>query len=109
MRQLQAALNKLVFKWTADLRRGGSWRSWSCCSGRGGCADYTATRYAALDQDKLRDFLETASFYSLPKAIAVCEGAKPAPLYREVVFILGRMGGSQNTQRALGITSSNLP
>jgi hypothetical protein len=70
--------------------------------------DLQVRLYAALDQDKLRDFLETASFYSLPKAIAVCEGAKPAPLYRELVFILGRMGGSQNTQRALGITIDKL-
>uniref|UniRef100_A0A7S2R9H8 Vps41 beta-propeller domain-containing protein n=1 Tax=Mucochytrium quahogii TaxID=96639 RepID=A0A7S2R9H8_9STRA len=64
--------------------------------------------YARYDQNALREFLETSNFYSLEDAFQVCENNKPKPLYREMVFILGRMGGYENIQKALGIIIDKL-
>jgi hypothetical protein len=45
--------------------------------------------YAEFDYQRLMHFLRTSSYYSLEKALAICEKRN---LVMEMVFILGRIG-----------------
>mmetsp|Transcript_14541 Transcript_14541/g.28127 ORF Transcript_14541/g.28127 Transcript_14541/m.28127 type:complete len:1088 (-) Transcript_14541:1876-5139(-) len=64
--------------------------------------------YAQHRPVDLLEFLETANHYSLQEALEVCENRSGGPLYRAMVFILGRTGGYENVQRALAIIIENL-
>lgn len=68
--------------------------------------DMQVQLYARYDPGSLKDFLEMATFYSLEKALKVCESTNG--LYEETVFVLGRMGGATNIQRALRIILEQL-
>ncbi|GBG33583.1 Vacuolar protein sorting-associated protein 41-like [Hondaea fermentalgiana] len=56
----------------------------------------------------LLEFLESANHYSLQEALHVCESRRAGPLYKEMVYILGRTGSYENVQRALAIILENL-
>ena len=53
-------------------------------------------------------FLKESNFYNMDSALAVCREQKPEPLYEEMCFILGRMGGKRNTKEALTIIVNHL-
>ena len=50
--------------------------------------------YVRYDPGSLLQFLKSSNFYSMEKAIVDCEQNKPKPLYKEMVYILGRLGDS---------------
>jgi vacuolar protein sorting-associated protein 41 len=50
--------------------------------------------YVRFDPGSLLQFLKSSNFYSMEKAIVDCEQSKPKPLYKEMVYILGRLGDS---------------
>ena len=56
--------------------------------------------YAQYAPERLARFLRESNFYNMDSALLVCRQRKP-PLYEEMVFILGRMGGKRNTKDAL--------
>lgn len=58
--------------------------------------------YAEYDPSNLRDFLEKSNSYNLDKAYEIC---KKKQLWREMVFLLGRMG---NTNEALSLLIEKL-
>lgn len=51
--------------------------------------------YARLDRPRLLAFLQGSAFYELDVAQQVCAAARPEPLYRELVYVLRRMGNFQ--------------
>ena len=49
----------------------------------------------SLDRPSLLGFLQASNFYSLEEARRLCSSAKPSPLYRELVYVLSRMGNAK--------------
>ena len=56
------------------------------------------TLYAKFDYPRLLPFLRQSNYYPLEKAYKACEDLK---LYKEMVFIMGRMGNNKQGLRLL--------
>jgi len=64
--------------------------------------------YAKYKPSAMLDFLKSSSVYTLENALEICRNHRPEPLYPEMVYILGRMGGGQNSKKALEIILDKL-
>lgn len=59
--------------------------------------------YAKYEPSKVLEFLQISTFYSIDKALDIARRHKPKPLYDAIVYLLGRMGGTEHTHEALRI------